>query len=235
MKLPLLTSSWEGANKFGATMLLSNVILTSLLAVSMGKNFTVHETTRLVPPYLPSKSVSIGWDTADKEYLESIGLYVATLTANVTPSNVTFVADRLSQLLTSRIYQNVRQQILALAQDPIFRANGGSVRFEATKIVSEKETEKVFVIGKMTTQTVSSRETKAAVIEMKIFMKDGRPWVDSMDHYDGSEPHTLTWIEKNPGQAQQIHKQQTESAAANAVIPQPQSGQSSQSPTEAAQ
>lgn len=235
MKLPLLTSSWEGANKFAGAMLFSNVILASLLAVSTVGNLSRHETTRLVPPYL-AKAVSVGWDTADMDYLEGIGLYVATLTANVTPKNVNFVADRLSQLLTPRVYQGVRQQILALAQDPVFNSNGGSVRFEATKVVSEKETQKVYVIGQMTTQSVNSRDTKSAVIEMKIVMKDGRPWVDSMDHYDGADPHTLTWIEKNPGKFQQIQKQQADVAAsATQSVPEQSAQASAQTNSEVAQ
>ncbi|WP_432263210.1 TraE/TraK family type IV conjugative transfer system protein [Cupriavidus sp. TMH.W2] len=231
MKLPLLTTSWEGANTLAATMVLSNVILATLLSVSLVNNFSQHETTRLVPPYL-DKAVSVGWNTADTEYLESIGMYVATLAANVTPKNVNFVADRLSQLLTPRIYQNVRQQILALAQDPVFNSNGGSVRFEASQVVSEKETQKVFVIGQMTTQTISARETKSVVIEMKIIMENGRPWIASMDHYDGAEPRTLSWLEKNPSKTLEIQKRQVEAANAAARN---QAAQSSQPTSEVAQ
>ncbi|WP_425953173.1 TraE/TraK family type IV conjugative transfer system protein [Ralstonia pseudosolanacearum] len=218
MKMPLLTSSWEGANKLSGVLLVSNIILASLLAVTTISALSQHETTRMVPPGL-DKAVNVGWKTADQEYLESIGLYVATLTANVTPKNVNFVADRLSQLLTPKVYQSVRQQILALAQDPVFNSNGGSVRFEATKVVSEKETQKVFVIGQMTSQSINSRDSKTSVIEMKIVMDNGRPWVDFMDHYDGGEPHTLTWAEKNPGQSQQIQKQQASAAIAAAQNP----------------
>jgi len=215
MKLLTMTNSWEGSNKFGSIMLISNVILSCVLAVSLYGNATTHEITRLVPPYL-DKAVALGWNTADQSYLESVGLYVATLAGNVTPKSAKFVADRLSEILTPRIYQSAREQILALANDPAFANAGGSVRFDATKIVSEKETQKVFVIGQMTSQQIGSKDVKAMVIEMKIFMKDGRPWVDSLDHYDGSDPHTLGWMDKNPSKEQQIEKQQAAAASSSA-------------------
>ena len=215
MKMPLLTSTWEGSNKLASVMILSNVILAVGVVIAVGKLVTDHEVTRIVPPHL-TKAVSVGWESADQEYLESFGSYVATLTANITPKNVDFVIARLSGLVTPRVYTNVRQQLLVLSKNPVFKHNGGSVRFDPSKVVSEKETEKVFILGQMTTQSIGGKDTKNYVIEMKVVMRDGRPWVDSLDHYEGSDPHTLTWIEKNPVLAQEARRRQAESAATQA-------------------
>ncbi|HIH2749848.1 TPA: TraE/TraK family type IV conjugative transfer system protein [Burkholderia lata] len=213
MKLFDMSSSWEGAQKFASTMMISNVILSVLLACSVFVNLSTHETTRLVPPYL-DKVVTVGWNTADQSYLEGIGLYVADLVGNVTPRNADFVADRLSQILTPRIYKQAREQILTLANDPVFKSNGGSIRFDPTKIESEKETQKVFIIGQMVSSQIGSRTSRSVVIEMKIFMRDGRPWVDSLDHYDGTVPRTQDWLDSHPTQVLTIEKQQQAAADA---------------------
>jgi conjugal transfer pilus assembly protein TraE len=200
------------ANKLVDFLLISNVVLSVCLAMAVGKLVSSHEVTRIVPPGL-DRPVSVGWDTADEDYLESVGLYVADLAGNVTPGNAKFVADSLSQIMTPRIYQSARAQILALADDPVFKNSGGSMRFEARKIVPERQTQKIFVIGQMTSQQIGSRDVRPMVIEMKLIMKNGRPWVDGFDHYTGSDAHTLEWIDKNPTRSQQVEQQLQASAA----------------------
>lgn len=200
------------ANKLVDFLLISNVVLAVCLTMAVGKLVSSHEVTRLVPPGL-DRAVTVGWDTADEDYLESVALYVADLAGNVTPGNAKFVADRLSQIMTPRIYQSGRAQILALADDPVFKNSGGSVRFEARKIVPERQTQKIFVLGQMTSQQIGSRDVRPMVIELKLIMKNGRPWVDGFDHYQGAEPHTEEWIDKNPTRSQQIAQQLEASAA----------------------
>ena len=202
MKLSFMKSTWESANKGTSVMLLSNVALALALSAMVVDKLTDHERLVLVPPYI-DKAVKVGWKSADAEYLKSFGLYFATLSANVSPKNVTFVTDSLSGMVSSRIYPDVRKKLLVLAEDPVFKTNGGSVRFEPDRVVFEADTSKVFVSGNMTTQTAGCRQESASLTyEMRIEMHAGRPLVDALTHYPGNQPRTLKWLEGNPKAAE---------------------------------
>lgn len=211
MLLRKMNLTLSGAAELTKYLLVSNVALAIGLALAVGKLVSDHEVTRLVPPYLETEA-TVGWNTADKAYLEGIGLYVADLIGNITPKNAAFVADRASEILTPRIYKSARAQILALADDPVFSTSGGSVRFQAMKVESEADAQKVFVIGQFISDQIGSHQVKPVVIEMKIIVRDGRPWVDSLDQYSGMQPHTAKWLAENQSRAQQIQQQQQAAA-----------------------
>jgi conjugal transfer pilus assembly protein TraE len=202
MKLSFMKSTWEAANKGASMMLMSNVVLALAVGALVVDKMSAHERLVLVPPYI-DKAVKVGWKAADAEYMKSFGLYFATLAANVSPKNVTFVADSLSGMVTSRIYPQVRKQLLVLAEDPVFKTTGGSVRFEPDRVMFESDSSKVFVMGNLTTQNAGGRqESEAVTYEMRVEMQAGRPVVDALTHYSGNQPHTLKWLESNPKAAE---------------------------------
>lgn len=195
MKMPFMAKTWEDANLKNVFLVGSNFALSCVTAVSVYALLNQHERVVLTPPHLDT-AVQVGWNSASAEYLKSYGLYFALLTANVTPKNVSFVIDVLSGALSSRIYPEVRKKLLALSEDPIFRTQGASVRFDPTKVTYEAETNKVFVAGDMATQNAVGRnESRPMVYELVILMKDGKPVIDGLNSYEGSDPHTLRWLE----------------------------------------
>src|SRR3546814_1287803 len=52
---------------------ISNMMLAAAVLLFSINQFSIHETTRLIPPTLTTE-VKIGWSAADEEYLKSFGL-----------------------------------------------------------------------------------------------------------------------------------------------------------------
>ena len=194
MKLSAMMGSWEKANRFSYLLMLSNAALAITLMGALYLAIGNRERVVLVPPQLDTR-VTVGMSTASSEYLKSFGLYIATLTGNITPYNVEFLTDILSRHLDSRIYTAVRTRLQAVAADPVFRSSGGASWFEARRLDYEKETSRVFVVGQLNTLSAgkSSPDAAPVVYDLKIEMRNGRPLVTGLDSYEGSEPHTLRW------------------------------------------
>lgn len=197
MNLKNMTKTWQAANKVAALMLVSNLALAVALLMAVAALSSARERVVLVPPHL-EKRASVGWNSADAEYLKGFGAYFAMLTANVTPKSAVFVADTLSSAVAPAIYPEVRRQVLVLARDPVFRKSGATVRFDPIQIEYEAATNKVFVVGEVTTNDATGHVRRApTVYEMEIRMDNGRPLVTAMNSYAGNEPRTLQWIEDN--------------------------------------
>ncbi|MDR9837052.1 MULTISPECIES: TraE/TraK family type IV conjugative transfer system protein [Herbaspirillum] len=212
MRLNLLAKSWRDSNKLlTINGFVSAVLAVALLLLVIDK-LSDHERQTLVPLTL-SGPVKVTWNSADMEYFEGFGLYIATLTANITPKNAVFVADRLSAHFSPEAYTQIRKQLYGLATDPTFVKNGGSVSFTPNKVYSEKTSKKVFVVGEMVSANSNGRNSHASVIEMEMTMEKGLPMVKSITNYAGTEPHTHEWIQKNPTKAQELKKLDLKRAA----------------------
>jgi conjugal transfer pilus assembly protein TraE len=195
MNLGAFNRTWQSTNRSNAYLLISNVILASVAGLLVIDKVSQHERIVLTPPYI-DKPMTVAWKSADGEYLKAFGLYFTTLTANVTPKNVRFVADQLSSIVSPAIYPAVQKKLLALANDPAFLNTGGSVRFEPSRVLFEAETSKVFVSGEMTTQTAAGKpEIVMLTYELVVNMRDGRPVVDAIDSYDGDTARTRAWVQ----------------------------------------
>ena len=207
MNLKNMTKTWQAANKVAALMLLSNLALAVAILVAVSTLSGNRERVVLVPPHL-EKRVSVGWNVADAEYLKGFGMYFAMLSGNVTPRSAAFVADTLSSAVAPAIYPEVRKQVLVLAKDPVFQKNGASVRFDPTGVDYEAATNKVFVVGEVTTNDATGRIDRGQVVyEMEIRMDNGRPLVTAMVSYAGADPRTQQWLENNKARLaeQQAH------------------------------
>lgn len=210
MNLRKMMGSWEGATKVAAIMAASNVGLVLVALLLAFKMSSMHERVTLVPPHL-EKRATIGWNTADAEYMKGFAMWFAMLTGNVTPKSVTVTADILSGFVAPAIYPDVRKQILALAKDPAFNSSGGSVRFDPNDILYEAQSNKVFVLGDTTTQDASGRTNKQnAVVELEIRIENGRPLVTGMWNYPGNEAHTLEWHERRGAAIEQAQAERKE-------------------------
>ena len=196
--IPARNQSLEKANQSLNRLSKAFLFLGFAFLAVVVKLWTDDVVVRLVPPGMTAEA-TVGKRGADATYLQSFGLYVATLSANITPKNAAFVADQLSSVVDPDVYPAIRRQILAYASDPQMQQTGAATRFDATAVSYEPETQKVFVSGNF--QVVSSYSigrVEPVVYEMKVAIRNGRPWVMSIDHYPGSEPKTLKWLENHP-------------------------------------
>ena len=196
--IPSRNLSLEKANQAIGRQTKTMMIMALGMALLSAKILMTDDIVRLVPPGMTSEA-AIGSRSADADYLQSFGLYVATLSANISPKNAPFVADTLSKLVAPDVYPVIRKQVLAYANDPAMMASGAATRFDASGAIYEPSTNKVFVMGNF--QVISSHgvgQPQPTVYELTISMRNGRPWVTGVDYYAGSEPHTKKWHELHP-------------------------------------
>lgn len=190
--------------KTSSFLLFANVALSIAVVVMALKVISKEQIVTLIPPTL-TKEASVGLRTANADYLMSFGMYVATLTGNITPKNVMLVADSLGSLVDAKLYTVVRRQLFALANDPAFKDRGGSIYFEPVDVFYDAPTGKVFVKGNQVSLTSSGRQNRVPFIyEIQVEIRDRMPVIISMDKYPGRQPHTLEWEKKHERHAQRI-------------------------------
>lgn len=197
----------EGAQKTNSLHLTSNVCLSIALLLCVVKIFDQRSTTVLVPPNL-DRAVTVGWNTADGEYIKSFGLYVATLAGNITPKNATFVVDALSTIVSPRIYSDVRVRLRAQAESKGFKSDAGATHFTGERLIYEPENKRLFVVGSMTTDGAGNgARPEPWTYEMIIVMAEGKPMVDAITNYAGSQPHTEAYKKAHPEEVKKAEAQ----------------------------
>jgi conjugal transfer pilus assembly protein TraE len=188
VKLTQLLESWslvQAENRLHRVVLVGLVITNGISALAA---LRTERTVVLVPPTL-TQEVEITRNTASSELKESWGLYLAELLGNVTPATAEFITKALAPLLSTDIYRAVMdamsEQINALKMDRI------ATSFKPREVSYEKETDKVFVSGELTTQGPNSKaETRHRTYEFVISTRNYRPRLDYIDVYP-DEPRTV--------------------------------------------
>ncbi len=193
MKLISALRNMKQLQSLTIAMVCSNIILAmgvSYAMVALGNN---HERVVLVPPNLDKKA-EIAWTSANREYLKSFGLYMATLVGNVQPKSSTVVLDSVSAFMDPAIYTDFRKQLMAIIEDPVFKASGSVISFLPSSIQYEVETSRVFVTGSIITSTAgSTKYTKNVIYELGVRIREGRPWVTHFTSYEGTNIHSVNW------------------------------------------
>lgn len=198
MKVPMLFRSLQAATAMVIVLTVGLVIAVAVGGIAVSRAMEQRERIILIPPYL-DRQVQLGWSAASADYLKSFGMYFTTLAANVTPNNIDFVAQNLELFVDSRIFPDVRRTLKATAENPQFRGTGSSLVFQPNEILFEPETMKVFVGGTATHRDAAGRKTDTEMIyELGVEMRTGRPWITSIETYDGREMRTQKWRQRNP-------------------------------------
>ena len=195
MQLPSLFRTLDDALRAFWLTLAIAVCQAFALIILVGVVATRHERIVLLPPYV-DKEMSLGWATANADYLKSIGFYFVTMANSVTPANVEFVKKAVGSVVDATIYPAIRKRFEATAAEPAFKSYGHVQPFEATLVQYEPETSKVFVCGDA--NTGGQNHLAGVTYEMVIVMRNGRPWILSVETYDGTTPHTLKWHADHP-------------------------------------
>lgn len=198
MKTALIFRTLEQAQKAVALLLISNLFFGVIGTTAALKLFSTKEDIALVPPGLSEKA-TLGWSNADPEYYKSWGLYFVLSITNLTPRNVTFIADQLTSYVSPDIYPEVRRRLLKAAAEPGFVSAGTASKFEAEIVQYDPPTQKIFVSGNMLIRDAAGRdESKPVTYELKIDIRSRRPWVTHVDSYPGRDARTQQWLKNHP-------------------------------------
>lgn len=186
-------------------LMLSNIIMAAGLVYAFASMSGERERVVLVPPMLDGKA-EIAWNSANKEYIKSFGMYIATMVGNIQPKSSTVVLDAVSAFMDPLIYTEFRRQLMTLMEDPVFKASGSVISFLPNSIQYEADTNRVFVTGTLITATSGAQKyQKQVTYEMSISIREGRPWVSHFLSYEGSIPRTVSWhVNRNSREGAEI-------------------------------
>lgn len=175
------------------SLMLANVIMACGLVYAFVSMSGERERIVLVPPMLDSKA-EIAWASANKEYIKSFGMYIATMVGNIQPKSSHVVLDAVSAFMDPAIYTDFRRQLMTIMEDPVFKGSGSVISFLPNSIQFEADTSRVFVTGTLITSTSGSQKyQKQVTYEMGIAIREGRPWVSHFLSYEGTIPRTVAW------------------------------------------
>jgi conjugal transfer pilus assembly protein TraE len=194
------------ATTVNGVLLIATVLSSAALFMLSTKVASMHERVVVTPPHITER-MEVGWDSANQEYYKSFGLYLSGLVGNITPKNADFIIEALSSFLDPTIYSEVRSKLRAMTNDPVFLDSGTYSYFSPNSVVYEPEKNRVFIIGDLMMGS-SARQPRAqsVVYEFVITIKDGRPFVRSVNNYAGSEAKTEAWKATHPVEQEQKDK-----------------------------
>lgn len=207
MRLKAIKFDWSLAVTTSRFLLVSNIGLVLLLLIFGYMAFNQRERVILVPPHL-DKRVEISWNAANADYYKGTGLYIATLLANVTPTNIQFVMDTTRSLFQKDVFAPIALNLMALSKEASFLRNTSINFFSPTKVQYEPELRKVFISGTITNsnfQGLDGLESTGVKVrpvidlityEMVFTMQDGRPLVTAFNSYPGDTAHTQKWLKQ---------------------------------------
>lgn len=199
MNLQLFRNTWNGVKDENRFFRILAVGQTIALIVALVILMTKDEKVVLTPPALPEK-MTVTKSGASSGYKKSWALYVATLVGNVDAGNADFVIEQLITMMRPDV-QHAFKSALAQQLDVIKR-NQISITYEATQVYFEKETDKIFVIGKSAISGAAGRSNKVhRVFEMEMQVDDYAPVITLLETYEG-EPRTIAWHEKQEQRAE---------------------------------
>lgn len=195
----LYASSLSSLKKREALLGITCAALAIALLITVSTLTQRRDRIIIVPPGLTGP-VAVDWGKADTEYLKTFGLFYATLLGTITPRNAEYVADRLSGMTSAASYPSIRKSILATAKDPSFINSGSATNFIANLVIHDSEGGSIFVVGEHRVYTgFGVPKISALVYEMDIRIVEGRPVVDAVTNYPGTEPRTKQWKASHPG------------------------------------
>lgn len=192
MKLTQFLESWrivQAENRLHRVLLIGLVVSNAISALAA---LRTERAVVLVPPNL-SREVEITRNEASGELKESWGLYLAELLGNVTPATAEFIRNAIGPLLSADIYRSVMdamaEQINALKMDRI------AISFKPRQVFYEKESDKVFVSGELSSQGPNSKpDVRNRTYEFVLSIRNYRPRLDAIDVY-ADEPRTRERLE----------------------------------------
>lgn len=203
MKWKLFANTWASLRTENLLYRTLVPVLVIANVISMAGWLAKDRVTVLVPPTL-NEAVSVAKRNADASYKKAWGLYVASLLGNVSPGNADFVIESLQLLMSPRVFSQLKQSVAADVE--MIKKDGVSVSFEQKQVLYEKETDKIFIIGRTGISNAAGAVTKFdRVFEVRVTIDNGNPQIVALDSYQG-KPRTLDVLKTMP--QKQLEEQQ---------------------------
>lgn len=205
MNLNIFRDTWNGTkaeNKFFRTVIILQLIVTIGI---VGYLISRDQIVVLSPPEVHEK-MQVSKNTANPAFKKSWALYIATLMGNVNVGNADFVVSEVTGMMRPDVEIAFKS---SLAQQlEVIKRNQVSISYEPNQVYFEKETSKIFVIGKsLITGTAGKSNKVPRVFELELDIQHYSPVITLIETYEG-DPKTLAWREK------QERREERESARA---------------------
>lgn len=199
MQWTIFSNTWRGLKTENVLYRTLVPVLVIANVISMAGWISKDRITVLVPPTL-NEVTSISKRSADGGYKKGWAMFVSGLLGNVTPGNADIVVETLQLIMSPRVFSELRTSV---AQDvEMIKKDGVSISFEQKTVLYERETDKVFVIGRTGISNAAGVVTKFdRVFEMRVVIDNGQPQVVELDAYQG-KPRTLDVVKETAKQKQ---------------------------------
>ena len=140
-----------------------------------------------IQPWTMTQDAQLSENKASRSYIEAWGMALSELIGNVTPSNVGYIAERISPLLAPEIYHSTMDALYANAES--LRLDRTTLRFEPRVVTFEKSTGKVYVTGRSYRRLANSLEGEKnynRTYEFRIRISHYAPLITHIDTYEGT-------------------------------------------------
>lgn len=178
------------SNRMLAASMVSNIIL-ALAVLGFVVFYSSRDiVTRIIPAGM-TQEASISSRSANAEYKKSIGLFVATMTANLQPQTAPAIIDEMSAFFEPSVFRAYRDVALDIVTDPVLSRSKTVKTFLPDSVIYESATDRVFVLGASRIVGAGIDQADRMVFEMSIGIARGRPIVTYIKSYKGNQPETL--------------------------------------------
>lgn len=191
MKIADYLRTYQGLRRENLVQRITVLIL-SLILLAVITAYIRREQVVLLTPYTLSGEAWVSQTSGSQAYKEAWALFFAQELGNVTPANIDFIRDRIANLISPSIYKNFMDvlslQALQIKEDRLV------LRFEPGSVEYEKETDKIFVTGRMYTRAFNEKETsEMRTFEFRIRLSNYAPELVWIDTYR-EQPHTQKFL-----------------------------------------
>jgi conjugal transfer pilus assembly protein TraE len=191
MKLDMFKSDFAFIRKSNNTMLYSNSILASMLAVSLV--FNMNKDVIVINGVNEScTETSMGASSMNKANHERLGFYLAGQLGNITPDTADFVKGAVMPFIAPNIYQEVSEaidiQLAGLVEDEL------TIHFTPDQALFEDGV--TFISGKtVITGPTGDKDGSIRTYEFEFDVQNYTPTVTFLTVYDDI-PHNKEWKRK---------------------------------------
>jgi len=183
--------TWRGTqaeNKFSRMIimgLISSNIITGLVLLQSDKTIV------MVPPHFKDE-IKMTYSKANQEFKTSWGTYFSILMGNISPGNSKFIKKTIEPFLGASIYREAMSAISdQLADIDLERV---TLAFNPRMVSYEKETDKVFITGKLIEKGPSGKpKIHVRTYEFIISVDNYKPKMMHVDVYRG-EARTINSV-----------------------------------------
>lgn len=136
--------SWEGTKRENSVSRITILVMAAVIGILVFSLIN-KRTIITVQPYTLTQEAWIKKSDASKSYKEAWGFALADLLGNVTPTTVNFIEERISPLLSPRVYNEVIEALHTQAEK--IRVDRVVMRFEPRAVFFDERRNRVFVQG----------------------------------------------------------------------------------------